>query len=429
MPSICFYFQVHQPFRIKKYTVFHVGKDHDYFENGEHDHLDNQKILEKVSRKCYLPTNALFLDLLKKHPEFKISYSISGSLIEQMEKYQPEVIESFKRLMDTGRVELMDETFYHSLSFLYSKDEFKRQVELHRKKIQDIFGYTPTIFRNTELIYNNDLAKTVEELGYNGILIEGADHIMGWRNPNFVHKAKDTKNLKLLARNYKLSDDIAFRFSNTAWEEHPLGAAKYASWVSQANGNGNVINLFMDYETFGEHQWEETGIFDFLKDLPKEILKNNKNDFVTPSEAIKRYNHIGELDIEDFMSWADMERDLSAWLSNPMQADALKKIYKIEKDVIESGDEFIIKDWRKMQTSDHFYYMCTKFFSDGDVHKYFNPYESPYEAFINYMNTLNDLKIRTKKAVNKTRRDNRKATAKVTGTKAKSSPKKKIKSK
>jgi alpha-amylase len=429
MPSVCFYFQVHQPFRIKKYSVFDVGEDHDYFKNGQLDHLDNQKILAKVAGKCYLPANAVFLELLRNHPEFKISYSISGSLIEQMQMYQPEVIESFKRLVDTGRVELLGETFYHSLSFLYSKDEFRRQVELHRQKIKEIFDYAPTVFRNTELIYNNDLAKTVEAMGYKGVLIEGADHVMGWRNCNFVHKAKDTKNLKLLARNYKLSDDIAFRFSNHDWAEHPLGAQKYAKWVSRINGDGHVINLFMDYETFGEHQWEETGIFEFLKSLPREILKNSDNDFVTPSEAIDRYEHVGELDIADFMSWADIERDLSAWLSNPMQEDALQKIYKMEADVMGSDDQDIIRDWRKMQTSDHFYYMCTKFFSDGDVHKYFNPYESPYEAFINYMNTLNDLKMRTKKAVSKKKRLNRQPALKASGTKAKSSPKKRVKSK
>lgn len=418
MPSVCFYFQVHQPFRVKKYTIFDIGQDHDYFENPNLDTLDNKKILEKVSEKCYLPANQVFLDLLKKHPEFKISYSISGSLLEQFEKYKPEVIESFQKLVETGQVELLDETYYHSLSFLYSPNEFRHQVALHQKKIQELFGQTPKIFRNTELIYNNALAQEIEKMGYKGILMEGADHILHWRNPNFIHKAAGTENLKLLLRNYKLSDDIAFRFSNHDWAEHPLQAPKYGKWISQANGNGHVINLFMDYETFGEHQWETTGIFEFLKNLPEEILKNKDNDFVTPSEAIERYQDTGELDVQDYVSWADIERDLSAWLSNPMQNDALKKVYSLEKEILASEDDQIIADWRKLQTSDHFYYMCTKYFADGDVHKYFNPYESPYEAFINYMNALRDLKGRAKSIASAKRKIARKAGKTVTKSKS-----------
>lgn len=429
MASICFYFQVHQPFRIKKYTVFDVGNDHNYFEDSTSDSLDNRKILEKVANKCYLPANAAFLDLLNRHPEFKISYSISGSLLEQLEKYMPEVIDSFRRLVETGRVELLNETYHHSLSFLYSPEEFRRQAKLHKDKIMELFSVEPTVFRNTELIYNNDLAIELESLGFKGVLLEGADHVIAWRNPNFLHKAKGTKNFKLLLRNYKLSDDIAFRFSTHGWDEHPLTATKFSKWVNAINGNGHVVNLFMDYETFGEHQWDSTGIFEFLKVLPEELLKHPDNDFVTPSEAIERYDHVGELDVKDFVSWADIERDLSAWLSNPMQHDAISKIYSMEKDVITSGDEKIIDDWRKLQTSDHFYYMCTKFWADGDVHKYFSPYESPYEAFINYMNALGDLKMR----VSKSKRQNRKAlkTKKNTSskTKLKSLPKKRTKSK
>lgn len=429
MASICFYFQVHQPFRIKKYSVFDIGNDHNYFEESASDSLNNRKILEKVANKCYLPANAAFLDLLNQHPEFKISYSISGSLLEQLEKYKPEVIDSFKRLVETGRVELLNETYHHSLSFLYSPEEFRRQAKLHKDKIMELFSVEPTVFRNTELIYNNDLAVELESLGFKGILLEGADHVIGWRNPNFLHKAKGTKNLKLLLRNYKLSDDIAFRFSTHGWDEHPLTAPKFSKWVNAINGNGHVVNLFMDYETFGEHQWDSTGIFEFLRHLPAELLKHPDNDFVTPSEAIERYDHAGELDVKDFVSWADIERDLSAWLSNPMQHDAISKIYSMEKDVIASGDAKIIDDWRKLQTSDHFYYMCTKFWADGDVHKYFSPYESPYEAFINYMNALSDLKMR----VSKIKRQNKKAlkTKKTASskTKPKNSPKKKTKSK
>lgn len=398
MPAVCFYFQVHQPTRIKKYRIFDVGKDREYFNDNSECNLNNVKVLKKVSEKCYLPANALMLELLKKHPEFRISYSFSGIFLEQLEEHCPEVLSSFKKLVDTGRVEILAETYYHSLSFLFSKKEFERQVRMHHQKIKQLFGQKPRVFRNTELIYNNDLAKTVEKMGFNAVLAEGADHILGWRSPNFVYRPLGSRRVRLLLKNYKLSDDIAFRFSSKEWGEHPLTADKFANWISSANGNGEVVNLFMDYETFGEHQWEDTGIFEFLRALPREILKNKDNHFVTPSEAVKKYAPIAELDIPHFVSWADMERDLSAWLSNPIQNDAINKIYEIEDMVLKTRDHQLIEDWRRLQTSDHFYYMCTKWFSDGDVHKYFNPYGSPYEAFISFMNVLNDLKLRIEKS-------------------------------
>lgn len=382
--------------RIKKYSVFDIGNNRNYFSESAHEGLDNKKILEKVARKGYLPANKILLNLLRDHPEFKVSFSLSGLLLEQLEENLPDVLDSFKELVKTGRVELLNETYFHSLAFIHSKEEFRRQIDLHRRKVTDIFGVEPKIFRNTELIYNNDLAREVSNLGYKGMLLEGADHILGWRSPNYIYRAKGTDNLKLLLRNYKLSDDIAFRFSTHDWAEFPLSAPKFASWVSQINGAGDLVNLFMDYETFGEHQWEETGIFEFLKVLPKELMKHPDNEFVTPSEAIEKYNHYGELDVPNYMSWADIERDLSAWLSNPMQADAMKKLYELESEIIATKDEKLIRDWRRLGTSDHFYYMCTKWFSDGDVHKYFNPYDTPYEAFITYMNVLNDLKLRIK---------------------------------
>jgi len=394
MASICFYFQVHQPLRLNKFSVFDIGKGRSYFSNDSGDALDNLKILKKVATKCYLPANRMFLKLLREHPDFKISFSISGIFLDQLEGEMGEVLESFQELVKTGRVELMSETYFHSLAFLYSKDEFARQVELHRKKIKKLFNIQPKVFRNTELIYNNDLAKEVEKLGFNGILLEGADHVLFGKSPNFLYRAKGAKKVKLLLRNYKLSDDISFRFSNHDWEEFPLDASKFSSWASSINGSGEVINLFMDYETFGEHQWEETGIFDFLSNLPRELLKHPDNNFVTPSEAIKKYPAREELDIENFVSWADVERDLSAWLSNPMQHDAMSKLYELEAEILSRGDQDLILDWRRLQTSDHFYYMCTKFFADGDVHKYFNPYDSPYEAFISFMNVLGDLKLR-----------------------------------
>jgi alpha-amylase len=394
MPSVCFYFQVHQPYRIKKYRVFDVGKDSEYFNDNSEKDLNNKKILQKVAQKSYLPTNAILLELLQKHPEFKASFSLSGVFLEQIEKDSPETLASFQELVKTGRIEILSETYYHSLSFLYSPKEFRKQVSLHKKKVKKLFGVEPTVFRNTELIYNNSLANEVEQMGFKGVISEGADHVLGWRSPNFLYQPKNTKKVKLLLKNYRLSDDIAFRFSCKDWEGYPLTAPQFAEWVSAVNGNGNVVNLFMDYETFGEHQWEDTGIFEFLRHLPGEVLKNPDNDFVTPSEAIERYDSVGELDVPHFISWADVERDLSAWLSNPLQHNSIEKLYALESDILKTKDKKLIDDWRKMQTSDHFYYMCTKWFSDGDVHKYFNPYESPYDAFISFMNALNDLKLR-----------------------------------
>ena len=396
MSAICLYFQVHQPFRVKRYSIFQVGKDSNYFSDDEDEKLSNRKILKKVSNKCYLPTNKLLLELIKKYPKFKISFSLSGVFLDQLELYEPEVLESFQALVATGKVEILSETYFHSLSFLFSKDEFHEQVEMHRNKVKILFGQQPRVFRNTELIYNNDLAQKIERMGYEGIITEGADHTLLWRSPNFLYQPKGTKNIKLLLKNYKLSDDIAFRFSSKEWSEYPLTAEKFASWVNNVNGNGEIINLFMDYETFGEHQWEDTGIFDFLKAFPKEILKHKDNSFVTPTEAVRKFNPVGELDIPFFISWADVERDLSAWLSNPMQHDAIRKLYDLEHLVKSSGDPQLIDDWRRLQTSDHFYYMCTKWFADGDVHKYFNPYESPYDSFISFMNVMHDLRLRLK---------------------------------
>jgi alpha-amylase len=389
MVSTCFYFQVHQPYRLRNYSVFDIGNSTDYF-----FHKKNKEVLHKVAKKCYLPTNKLLLKMLNENPGFKISYSLSGTVLDQFEEYSPETLRSFQALVDTGKVEILDETYYHSLSFLYSKKEFKDQVMLHRKKVKSLFNYEPKVFRNTELIYNNELAKYVEDMGYKGIIAEGADHVLGWRSPNFLYRPVTTSKIKLLLKNYKLSDDIAFRFSNKGWNEHPLTVPKYAKWLNANNGNGNVVNLFMDYETFGEHQWADTGIFRFLEALPGELLKHPDNDFVTPTEAVSRYDVVSELDVHNLISWADLERDLSAWLGNNMQKSALGKIYEIEKKVKDMNDGQLLEDWRKLQTSDHFYYMCTKWFSDGDVHKYFNPYDSPYDSFIAFMNVMNDINKR-----------------------------------
>jgi len=391
MPSVVFYFQVHQPYRIKKYSIFDSRNNETYF-----DEEKNKEICQKVAEKSYLPANRLMLDLIKKHEgKFKIAYSITGTALEQFEKYSPEVIASFRALAMTGCVEFLAETYYHSLSYLFSKDEFYKQLVKHENKIKELFDYQPNVFRNTELIYNNELANYIENLGYIGILSEGVDSILGWRSPTFLYTPSFTNNrIKLLLKNYKLSDDIAFRFSNPGWDEYPLTANKYAQWINQINGNGEVVNLFMDYETFGEHQWAETGIFDFLYHLPEQVLANPDNTFLTPTEAILKYPSRGELDIHNTISWADEERDLSAWLGNNMQDRAVKRLYGMEKAVKKSEQESLIIDWNRLTTSDHFYYMCTKFWNDGDVHKYFSPYSTPYDAFINFMNVLDNLQGR-----------------------------------
>ncbi len=389
MPSVCFYFQVHQPVRLRHYTVF--DKNDQYFD----DHK-NGTICRKVANKCYLPANRLLLDTIRRlGGRFKIAYSITGILLEQLQQYAPEVMSTFDALARTGCVEFLAETYYHSLSFLYSRNEFAEQINKHIEAINYYFGQTPRIFRNTELIYNNDLASLIESMDkFDAIITEGADHILGFRSPNFVYRPQGCKKLKLLLKNYSLSDDIAFRFSNRSWPQWPLTADKFAQWIHNINGNGNVVNLFMDYETLGEHQWEDTGIFDFMRHLPEEILKHPDNSFKTPSEVVQSYDNTDTVDVPHIISWADTERDLSAWLGNAMQSNAIHELYRLEKKIKETGDEKIITDWRKLQVSDHFYYMCTKYFADGDVHKYFNPYDSPYDSYINFMNVLDSLHCR-----------------------------------
>ena len=388
MASVCFYFQVHQPFRLRRYSVFDT--DANYF-----DDYKNAELCRKVAQRCYLPTNRLMLDLVRQYgKDFAVSYSMTGVALEQFERWSPETVDSFRALVDTGQVELLAETYYHSLSFLYSREEFREQVMAHSAKMADTFGVRPRVFRNTELIYNNDLAHFVEGLGFTGITAEGADHILGYRSPTFMYRPVGSQRTSLLLKNYRLSDDIAFRFSDRSWPEWPLRAERFAQWVDQVNGNGYVVNLFMDYETFGEHQWADSGIFDFMYHLPEHILKGGKNNFMTLSGAVQAYPPTAELDIPHMVSWADMERDLSAWLGNAMQSNALHELYRMEHEVKAKGDPALLHDWRRLQTSDHFYYMCTKWFADGDVHKYFNPYESPYDSYINYMNILDSIRAR-----------------------------------
>lgn len=390
MRSICFYFQVHQPYRLRNYRFFDIAEKHDYY-----DDYNNGFVMRKVAQKNYLPMNKLLLDLINEYGSaFKVSFSISGTALDQFEQYAPDVLESFKRLAETGNVEFIAETHAHSLSALKSKTEFQRQVKMQTDKVEKHFGYKPTTFRNTELIYSDAIGEMVADMGYKLMLTEGAKHVLGWRSPNFMYANAIRPDLKLLLKNFSLSDDIAFRFSQQSWGDWPLTSEKFVDWLNQTNENEEVINLFMDYETFGEHQWEETGIFDFMRALPGRVFSHSNFNFATPSELAKRLQPVAPIHVPNEISWADEERDLTAWLGNDLQDEAFDKLYDLKEKVQQCEDPQIWKDWLYLQTSDHFYYMCTKWFSDGDVHKYFNPYGTPYDAFVNYMNVLSDFILR-----------------------------------
>lgn len=342
--------------------------------------------------------NALLLDLIHQYNgAFKVSFSISGTFMDQMQAYAPDVLESFQKLVNTGHVELLNETYSHSLASLKSRDEFKDLVYKHQAKIKELFnGYTPKVFRNTELIYSDQIGVMVSELGYDAMLTEGAKHILGWKSPNYVYVNSIEPKLKILLKNFQLSDDIAFRFGNKSWDDYPLTTEKFINWINAIPNEEETLNLFMDYETFGEHQWAETGIFDFMKHLPEAVFTQTNFSFSTPSEVAAKIPPVGKIHVPIPISWADEERDLTAWLGNDLQDEAFDRLYDLEKLVNTIDDEEIQRDWRYLQTSDHFYYMCTKFFSDGDIHSYFSPYDSPYDAFINYMNVLSDFMIRLK---------------------------------
>jgi alpha-amylase len=388
--SICLYFQVHQPTRLRLYRFFDIGKDSHYY-----DDFANRTILRRVAQKCYLPMNQLMLDLIGQYKgKFKIAYSISGSALEQFQRFAPEVIDSFRALAATGKVEFLAETYYHSLASLASESEFRHQVQKHAALIEELFGVKPVTFRNTELIYSNGIGEMVYDMGYKTMLTEGARHIMGWQSPNYVYTGETQPKLKLLLRNYSLSDDIAFRFSNKGWNMWPLTADKYVNWMKESAKEGDIVNLFMDYETFGEHQSEESGIFEFMRTLPGAVLSDGTFGFATPAEVVKKYKPVSDIAVEDPISWADEERDVTAWLGNELQSEAYKKVYAMTEKLSIVNDFDLWNDFGHLQESDHFYYMCTKFFSDGEVHKYFNPYDTPYEAFINYMNVISDFQIR-----------------------------------
>jgi len=393
MKTICLYFQVHQPFRLKRYRFFDMGNDHYYY-----DDFNNRAIMEKVAANCYIPTNNLMLDLIEKYgKKFKLTFSLSGSVIEQMEMYAPEALESFRKLAATGNVEFLAETYSHSLVSLKNNNEFEKQVKEHTQAIKKHFKKVPKVFRNTELIYSDSIGEKVAEMGYKAMLTEGAKHVLGWKSPNYLYQNAINPKLKVLLKNFNLSDDIAFRFSNQSWDEWPLTAEKYVDWIKNIDSKDEMLNLFMDYETFGEHQHSDTGIFDFLREFPSQIIENTDIRFLTPSEIIKKFDPVSSINVPNPISWADEERDLTAWLGNELQDEANGKLYALVDKVNNCKDKEIAKDWQRLQMSDHFYYMCTKWFSDDDVHKYFNPYQSPYDAFINYMNILSDFIVRVNK--------------------------------
>jgi alpha-amylase len=390
MKSICFYFQVHQPFRLRTYRFFDIGKNHHYY-----DEYFNRMIMRRVAEKCYLPMNKLLLELIEQYGvKFKVSFSFSGLAMEQMEMYAPEVLESFKKLVKTGNVEILAETYAHSLSALKSTDEFRKQVQDHSDKVEQLFGVRPSSFRNTELIYSDEIGALVADMGYKVMLAEGAKHVLGWKSPNYMYANAINPKLKVLLRNYRLSDDITFRFSQQSWPEWPVTAEKFAGWLNDFPQNEEVVNIFMDYETFGEHQWASTGIFDFMKALPAAVFSTTKFGFSTPAELAKKLQPVSAVHVPNPISWADEERDLTAWIGNDLQDETYDKLYEYAGMVRHINDPDLLHDWYLLQSSDHFYYMCTKWFSDGDVHKYFNHYPSPYEAYINYMNVLSDFIIR-----------------------------------
>jgi alpha-amylase len=389
MKTICLYFQVHQPFRLRKYRFFEIGNEHYYY-----DDYANESFMRKVATKSYIPTNKILLDLIKEYGQrFKVAFSISGTALDQFELYAPEVLEGFKKLAATNSVEFLSETYSHTLASLINKDEFQQQISEHDEKIEKLFGKKPTVFRNTELIYNNEIGDWIADMGFKGAITEGARHILGWKSPNYVYCSATNPRLKLLLKNSRLSDDIAFRFSNQSWDQYPLTAEKFVGWIKALDPKEDTLNLFMNYDTFGNIQPKESGIFEFLKAFPKEVFKTNTLTFNTPSEVIEHFQPVAPLSIIHPISWADEERDVSAWLGNDLQKEAFNKLFALREKVMQCKDPKLKIDWKYLQNSDHFYYMSTKFFIQGSLYAYFNPYSSPYEAFINYMNILSDFEI------------------------------------
>jgi len=401
MKTVCLNFQIHQPFRYRKYRFFDIGNDAYYY-----DDFANETIVRKAADQSYLPANKIILEqILKYKGKFKVTYSLSGVVLDQFKLYAPEVIESFAKLAATGCVEFLSETYANSLVSLADGSFFESQVKAHDDLIEELFGQRPKVFSNTELIYSDEIGDLVQRMGYEAIITEGAKHILGWKSPNYLYCNALNPRLKVLMRNFRFSDDLSFRFSNKEWNEFPLTAEKYAGWMNSLPKEEEVITIFINYETFGQLQPKSSGIFEFLKKLPEAVLKSGKLSFSTPSEVINDLQPVSAVHVPYPISWADEERDLSAWLGNELQKEAFDKLYQLKDRMRNCTDPTMLKDWDYLQTNDHFYYMCTKFFSDGEVHKYFNPYGTPYEAFINYMNVLSDFKIRLNAIVPKSAKD------------------------
>ncbi len=390
MQSICLGFQIHQPFRHRRYRFFDIGNDHYYY-----DDYANETVMRKMAGQSYLPLNKLLLEMAGKWKgKFKVAFSISGVALEQFQLYAPEVIESFKKLSDTGCVEFLSETWSHSLAALKDAEEFKEQVRQHDERIFQLFGQKPRVFRNTEMIYSDEIGEQIVKMGYTAVLTEGAKHVLGWKSPNFMYVNAANPRLKVLMRNFKLSDDIAFRFSDKNWSEFPLTAQKYIHWLEELDANEEVLNLFFGYELFGQEQQRECGVFSFLEDLIERIVKSEKLKFAAPSEVVEQLQPVSAVSIPHPISWADEERDLTPWLGNSMQKEAFEKLYVLKAQMARCTNDELLKDWNYLQSSDHFNYMSTKYFSDGTRNNPANPFDSPYEAFINYMNVLSDFKIR-----------------------------------
>jgi len=391
--SICIYFQIHHPERLRKYQFFDIGKKHNYFDN-----YANRSELEDLAENCYLPANALLLDLIKKYEgKFKVAFSISGSAIDQLEMHTPEVIRSFQELAQTGQVEFLAETYSHSLASLSEDtDEFELQVKRHSTAIKELFGKKPVTFRNTSLIYSDKIGKRVADLGFKTMLTDGAKHVLGWKSPNFVYKNALDENLNLLLKNSKLSDDIAIRFSDRNWSEYPLTSEKYIDWASHSLQDTEVLNLFMNYEVIGHYNRAESGIFDFLRYFIQQIAENPNYQFLLPKEVTKKHTAKDILPVPYPISWTDEERDITSWLGNELQKEAFTELFKIQPLVKKKKNAELNEDYSRLQASEHFYFMRTKLFSGADYHKYILPYESPYEAFINYMNVLSDFIERVK---------------------------------
>lgn len=391
MKTICFYFQIHQPYRLKRYRFFNIGRDHYYY-----DDYSNEDIMQQIATRSFIPANRMLLDLINAYKgKFKFAVSVSGVALDQMEVYAPEVIDGLKELSRTGAVEFLAETYAHSLSSLIDPIEFQSQVQQQTQKIKLLFDQEPKVLRNTEMIYSDDIAEMAYNMGYTKMISEGARHILSWRSPNFVYKSENQPNMKLLLRNSQFSDDISLRFSDYTWKEYPLTAEKYISWIAATSQQEEIFNIFMNYETFGNLQPSHSGIFEFMKALPKFAFEKGI-EFSTPSQIMDTHRPVGTVSVPNAISWSDEERDLSRWLGNKLQKSALNTLYEISERVRLTNDRRLKKDWQYLQTSDHFYYMSTKHFFDGSIHSKFSPYQSPYDAFNNYMNVLSDFIDRVK---------------------------------